>query len=145
MRKCSSFASRNVKELNISALEKKRVSRSDRVGGEVRRILAEFLLSGGFRTPVSSMVVITDVEVSPDLQHAKVFMNSVSPQISVQECLEFLEENKCKLRAHLGSSLRLRYTPDLRFIVDDSEERAEKIEKVLQSLGKAGKSCDWKK
>lgn len=118
------------------APERKKVPRSDRVGSEVRKILAEFLIRGFFGNPVAPMVVITDIKMSPDLQHAKVFFNSASPQVPAQECLEFLEENKYKLRAHLGASLRLRYTPDLRFIVDDSEEKAERIEEILRGIEK---------
>lgn len=117
--------------------ERRKVPRSDRVGSEIRKILAEFLLSGVFEASAASVVVITDVKVSPNLQHAKVFVNSVLPQVSAEECLKFLEDHKYKMRAHLGVSMRLRYTPDLRFIIDDSEEKAERIEEILRNIEEA--------
>lgn len=134
------------KDIGKHIPEKNKVSRTDRVGSEVRKVLGEFLLSGAFgaSAAMASMVIITDVKMSPDLRYAKIFVNSVSPQILPEEYLEFLENQKHKMRAHLGFSMRLRYTPDLRFIVDDSEEKAERIEEILRNLEglEKSKECD---
>ncbi len=113
-------------------------NRAARAATEIKKILSEFLI---VRSGVvskgqidSAMISITDVELSPCLQHAKVFVVSLDQNVSNQECVEFLERYKPKLRKHLGDSIRMRYIPDLRFFADDSFERAERIERIFSDL-----------
>lgn len=117
---------------------KRETPRKIRVANEVKKVLSEFLLRGTFsgeqHSHIASMISVTDVIMSADLQHAKVFVASISPKISFEECLEFLETHKYKLRAHVGESIRLRYTPDLRFLPDNSFEEGEKIENLLKKI-----------
>lgn len=121
-----------------SALRRKETPRRVRVASEVKKVLSEFLLHDTIsdleRPSMATMIAITEVEMSPDLQHAKVFISSISPKISSEECAKFLESNKYKLRAQIGVSIRLKHTPDLRFLIDDSSERGEKIENILKKI-----------
>jgi ribosome-binding factor A len=121
-----------------SAIRSKETPRRIRVASEVKKVISEFLLRGAVSDParssIATMIAITGVDMSPDLQHAKVFFSSISPQISSEECSEFLENHKYKLRAHVGASIRLKHTPELRFLIDDSSEKAEKIENLLKKI-----------
>ena len=121
-----------------SAIKRKETPRRVRVASEVKKVLSEFLLRGAVsdseRPSMATMIAITGVEMSADLQHAKVFFSSISPQTSSEECAEFLEKHKYKLRAHIGASIRLKHTPELRFLIDDSSEKAEKIENILKKI-----------
>lgn len=120
------------------AIRKKETPRRVRVASEVKKVLSEFLLRGVVsdpeKTSIATMIAITGVDMSPDLQHAKVFFSSISPQIPSEKCAEFLEKYKYKLRAHVGSSIRLKHTPELRFLIDNSSEKAEKIENLLKKI-----------
>lgn len=121
-----------------SAIRRKETPRRIRVASEVKKVISEFLLRGAVSDParssITTMIAITGVDMSPDLQHAKVFFSSISPKISSEECAEFLENYKYKLRAHVGASIRLKHTPELRFLIDDSSEKAEKIENLLKKI-----------
>jgi ribosome-binding factor A len=70
------------------------------------------------------------------LQHAKIFLVSMSPSFDNSCCIKFLEKHKYKFRNHLGACMRMRYVPDLHFFIDDSFDRVEKIEKLLKSIRK---------
>lgn len=117
---------------------KKKIPRQLRVANEVKRVLSEFLLQNedvsSANWSIASMIVITDVEVSSDLQYAKVFLSTISPKISQKECLDFMEAYKYKLRAYIGALIRLKFTPDLHFFIDNSAEQAEKIENILKKV-----------
>lgn len=121
-----------------SAIQRRETPRRIRVASEVKKVISEFLLRGAVSDPekasIVTMIAITGVDMSPDLQHAKVFFSSISPKISSEECAEFLEKHKYKLRAHIGASIRLKHTPELRFFIDDSSEKAEKIENLLKKI-----------
>ena len=80
-----------------SAIRSKETPRRIRVASEVKKVISEFLLRGAVSDParssIATMIAITGVDMSPDLQHAKVFFSSISPQISSEECSEFLENH----------------------------------------------------
>ncbi|MBQ7674769.1 MAG: 30S ribosome-binding factor RbfA [Alphaproteobacteria bacterium] len=128
--------------INPNLLRKRETPRRVRVASEVKRVLSEFLLRGtlnsdnssGENMSMASMIAITGVEMSPDLQYSKIFIASVSPKISVERCIDFLELNKYKLRNQLGASIRLKRVPELHFFVDNSFEEGEKIENILKKL-----------
>ncbi|MBR1735260.1 MAG: 30S ribosome-binding factor RbfA [Alphaproteobacteria bacterium] len=125
--------------VNTNFVQKKEAPRRIRVASEVKRILSEFIICGTMKSDdtygsMASMIAITDVEMSPDLQHAKVFVSSILPSISSEQCLNFLETNKYKLRNHIGALMRLKRIPDLHFFIDNSYEQGEKIEHILKKL-----------
>lgn len=122
------------KEVNMQ----KASNRMTRAASEIRKILSEFLLVRKIvdtETNVDpAMISITDVVLSSDFQHAKVFIVSISQDISNEKCIKFLEKHKSKLRKYLGDSVRMRYIPDLRFFEDNSFETADRIEKIISGL-----------
>ena len=71
-----------------SAIKRKETPRRVRVASEVKKVLSEFLLRGAVsdseRPSMATMIAITGVEMSADLQHAKVFFSSISPNISLE-------------------------------------------------------------
>lgn len=113
-------------------------NRRTRVAAEIKKILSEFLLKKTIFDPESeintSLISITDVIMSSCLQHAKVFAVSIAKNVSNEDCITFLEKHKSKLRNYLGSSIRMKYIPDLKFFVDDSFENAERISTILEKI-----------
>jgi ribosome-binding factor A len=81
-------------------------------------------------------VTVTDVEVTPDLKLAKIFV-SVMPSEKDNEkekeiSLQALNHAAGYIRRELGARLRLRYTPQLSFLYDHSIERGNRIEELLK-------------
>ncbi len=109
-------------------------SRLRRVEELVRHTLAELLLLEG-KDERLRMANITHVKVSRDLHHAVVTVSSVdSDPAAAEELLAGLERAKGWLRRELGHRVRLKYTPDLKFIPDRSAAHVARIDQILHDV-----------
>jgi ribosome-binding factor A len=111
-------------------------SRPLRVGEQLRRELT-LILRNEVKDPRVSGIIIYDVVVSKDLGAAKVYFSPMDIQQDASETLKGLQSATGYLRTQLSKILRLRKTPELRFIVDDTEAKGDRIEQLIQkSLNK---------
>jgi ribosome-binding factor A len=76
---------------------------------------------------------ITDVEVSPDLQYARVFVSGLNED-DTKAAIEQLQQRKGRIRSLLGQRIRMRYTPELDFRHDETTMRASRIESILTEV-----------
>jgi ribosome-binding factor A len=83
-------------------------------------------------------VTITDVEASSDLKHATVYFQTLGDAGAKEQSLKGLASAAGFLRTRLGRDLRLRRIPELRFVVDDTQERAARIHELLSEVEAAG-------
>ena len=106
--------------------------RSDRVSAQLRRELGtlvhEFVREHNL--PSSS---VSDVEVTRDLAHAKVFITALMQERSA-EAVKGLKALAPQIRFQLGMAMKLRHVPELHFHYDDSVDRGERIENLLRDL-----------
>ena len=117
--------------------------RGARVADQIQRDLSE-LLRLEVKDPRIGLLTITDVEVTPDYAHAKVFY-SVLPDDADQKkkTAEGLAACRGFLRGRLGRMLRIHQTPDLHFVLDDSASRAIAMSQLIdQALAGQGPSDD---
>ena len=77
-----------------------------------------------------NMVSITDVEVSPDLHFARVFVSGFKED-ETRQAVEELQNARGRIRGFLGKRIHLRYTPELDFKHDETAARAGRIEELL--------------
>jgi ribosome-binding factor A len=105
-----------------------------RVGEMLRHALSEILLEGNIRDDdlIGVSVTVTQVKPSPDMRHATVFVEPLGGQ-KAKEVVAALNRHKAFIRGEMGHRITLKFTPDLRFIEDDSFAEAEKIENLLKS------------
>ncbi|HWD27431.1 MAG TPA: 30S ribosome-binding factor RbfA [Rhizomicrobium sp.] len=105
-----------------------------RVGEMLRHSLAEVLRQGDIRDPdlVGVSVTITQVKPSPDMRHATVFCEPLGGK-NAKEVVAALNRHKGYLRGEIGRTITMKFTPDLRFVEDESFAEAEKIETILKS------------
>src|SRR2546421_3569488 len=112
-------------------------SRPDRVADQIRGELGN-LLAREVHDPGIGFVTITRVEVTPDLQHARVFYTALGPtgaEATTQKTSGHAVELAAPfLRRQSGSRLRLRRVPDLKFIYDESIAGQDRIEQLLNEL-----------
>jgi ribosome-binding factor A len=110
-------------------------SRSDRVGGLIKQVLAE-LLNKNISDPRLTGTTITDVEVSRDLRLAKIYFSTSGGKQAAQEALEGFERARGFVKRELAQRMTLRYMPDLQFYYDASLEYGAHIDKLLKSVKK---------
>lgn len=84
---------------------------------------------------LSAIISVTEVDVAPDLKTAKVYVSiyDVNPD-KKRASFEILSANAGHVRYKLSQVLRLRTVPELKFILDDSMEYGEKIDKLLKNI-----------
>ncbi len=111
----------------------KEYNRTDRVADHLRRELAT-LIQQGMRDPRLGMVSVTDVEVSKDLAHARVFYTSMDADSTeaATEITETLNRAAGYMRSQLSRDSRLRMVPKLRFFYDSSVGRGRHLEELIE-------------
>jgi ribosome-binding factor A len=92
------------------------------------------LFRKGMKDPRLGFVTITEVEVTPDLRYAKIFVSVLGSEEEVKDSLKALASASGFLRHELGQRLRLRYIPELSFILDTSIERGDRILRLLKEV-----------
>jgi ribosome-binding factor A len=112
-------------------------SRPDRVADQIRGELAT-LLAREVHDPGIGFVTLTRVQVSPDLQLARVFFTALGPTgdeaKTRRNSEQALERAAPFLRRQIGSRLRLRRVPELKFVYDESIAGQDRIEQLLNEL-----------
>ena len=107
--------------------------RSDRVGALLQSAIAELLLRD-VKDPRIGLMAVTGVELSPDLKHARVFVSVLGDAPTRARALQGLASARPYLQAHAGKRLGLRFTPELRFEIDPTIDRAARIEDLLREV-----------
>jgi ribosome-binding factor A len=105
-----------------------------RVGEQIRHLLAEILVEGNVRDPALAgvSVTVTEVRVTPDLQHAVAFVTPLGGR-GAEAVVAALNRHKNYLRGLVGKGLATRYTPALSFRYDATFDEAAHIDALLQS------------
>ena len=109
----------------------KSFSRKDRVAEQIRRELAE-LIRSELKDPRVGMISITDVEVTADYAHAKVFFSTLAGSELVAEVMTGLQKASGFLRRELGKRISIHMTPQLHFVFDESLERGADLSQLIQ-------------
>lgn len=114
--------------------------RVERVASLIKREVSQMLLSGIKDDRVGAgLVSVTDVDVSGDLQHAKIFVSIYGTDEARVETMAGLKAATGYVRSELGHRVRLRRTPEVVFLEDRSIERGTRILSLLNQLSEERK------
>lgn len=98
---------------------------------EVMREVLGTVIRDDLQDPRIGFVTVTAVDTSPDLRHAQVHVSVLGSERERQDTLAALQSAHGVLQGAVNAELRLKRTPALRFVYDDSAERAERISRML--------------
>src|SRR5262245_12952478 len=101
--------------------------RPDRVGEQIREELSAVLTRGEVHDPGIGFITLTRVQVTNDLQLARVFYTTIGDPKARKETARALERATPFFRRQVGSRLRLRRVPELEFRFDESVEHQDRI------------------
>jgi ribosome-binding factor A len=116
-------------------------SRTSRVAEQIQAELA-WLVTREVRDPGIGFVTLTRVQMDPDLQQARVFYTTLGDAAARQKTERAFERAAPFLRRQIGSKLRLRRVPELRFIYDESIAGQDRIEQLLHEIHAAERPTD---
>ena len=107
--------------------------RANRVAEQMKKELSD-ILSRKIKDPRVGFVTVTDVEVTGDLQQAKVFISVLGDERKKQDTLLGLAKARGFIRSEIGNRIRLRKTPELTFEFDEAYEYGSRIDSILKDL-----------
>jgi ribosome-binding factor A len=110
--------------------------RIERVNSLIRQEISELLQRQVKDPRLGTFVAVTDVSTSPDLRHAKIFVNRIGSEEEKQETLSVLAAASGFFRNELAKRLRLRHIPELSFQWDDSIERGDYLVQLIDEVSR---------
>ena len=114
--------------------------RMEKVNQQIKREIGNMIQYGEINDPRLTFVTITYVECSKDLQHARVGFSVLSNnRKEIQNVQEGLSSARGFVRKLIGQRVRLRYTPEIVFIHDDSLAYSSRIDQTLDEIKKSQK------
>lgn len=108
--------------------------RNERVRKELMRDISEILrkeIRG-----LAGVVSILDVEVSHDNSFAKVVYSVLGSPEQIEKTKEIIEKSTPKIRYEVGKQIRLRLTPELKFVYTDSLEKGSKVSELIDKISR---------
>ena len=108
--------------------------RALRAGELVRHALAEILSRGDVHDPVleGHLITVPEVRMSPDLRMATIYVMPLGGK-DIKDVLAALDRNKKFLRAEIAHRVNLKFAPDIRFMLDERFDEAERIDRLLRT------------
>jgi ribosome-binding factor A len=79
-------------------------------------------------------VTVTGVQMSPDLRHAKIFISLMGSENEKKDSLSTLNHATGWIRRELGQRIRMKFLPDIVFLMDTSQEYGERIDKLIGEI-----------
>jgi ribosome-binding factor A len=104
-----------------------------RVDGAVREVLGN-AVTQDLKDPRVGFVTVTEVRTSPDLRQARVFVSVFGTAEEQAATLEGLRSAHGILQARIARELRMKRTPALEFVLDDSAEKAARLEALIEDV-----------
>jgi ribosome-binding factor A len=104
--------------------------RMRRVDEAMREVLSDAITSE-IKDPRVGFITVTAVETSPDLRHARVFVSVLGDDRVRRRSMDGLESAHGYLQRRVASELRLKNTPTLQFLYDDTADRGLRINEIL--------------
>lgn len=112
------------------------VDRIVRISEEVKREVSS-IIQGGLKDPrLPDIISVTDVNVTRDLRYAKVYVSILGEDEEKKAALEALKSASGFIRHEIGKRIKLRYTPEFQFHIDNSIEYGVHINKLIDDVNK---------
>ena len=111
------------------------MSRPERIAETLREEIAQ-IVGYELEDPRLTMVTVTDVRLAENLRDARVYVTVQGDEDEHERALRALRHAAPYVRRQLGFSLNLRHTPMLHFVRDTVEEQAQRVDSLLEEIGK---------
>jgi ribosome-binding factor A len=113
--------------------------RQERLAEQIKEEVS-MIIAGEVEDPRVADVTVTDARLTPDLRYAKIYVTVLGSDKEIDESLAALKHAAGFIRTQLGAVLRMRRTPELHFVYDNTTETASRIEKILSEEGEKARA-----
>jgi ribosome-binding factor A len=104
--------------------------RMRRVDEAVRQVIGD-AIAQDLKDPRVGFITVTDVKTNPDLRTARVYVSVLGDRKARAASMAGLESARGYLQRRVASELRLKHTPELTFVLDETTERAFRLERII--------------
>ena len=108
--------------------------RPQRIGLQIQHEVS-IIISRNIKDRRIGFVTVTGVQMSADLKHGKVFVSLMGSESEKKESLEALNHASGWIRRELGRRIRMKFLPDIVFLVDTSQDYGERIDRLIGEIG----------
>ncbi|MDT8323071.1 MAG: 30S ribosome-binding factor RbfA [Bacteroidota bacterium] len=107
--------------------------RTERVAQLIKQQISD-TLTRDIETDGYGLLTVTDVMMTPDLRIAKIYVSHFHSGKSDEDVLAFLDGHAREIRMAVGKSVRLKFTPELRFYIDQTLDKVERLEELIRKI-----------
>ena len=111
------------------------MSRLNKVNEELRHQIVS-IIQKDIDNPHIGFITITKVEATPDLRIARVYFTTIETDKSFEETLNGLRRSAGFVRKLLGKRMRIKFTPEIKFIYDGINTKANRIDEIIEEIHK---------
>jgi len=107
--------------------------RAERVGSLIKEEVGR-LFQRRFSMDEFGFLTVTEVRVTPDLRQARIYVSIFGDAERKKRSLALLEEQKPSIRSEVGKAVRLRFTPEISFLLDETMDKAMNLEALFRRI-----------
>lgn len=107
--------------------------RTERVAGEVLQAIAQ-LLQTEFSHISDALLTVTKVRMSPDLKSGRAYLSILGGSQRPDAILEAVQYAAPQIRSMIGKKVRLRYTPEIFYYLDDTQQEVARVEEIFRKI-----------
>lgn len=107
--------------------------RTEKVGSVIKRAISQ-IISDFAKENNAGLSSVNKVVVSPDLQQAKIFVSCFGGGLNNTQFVEILEKYNNRIKSVISKETELRFIPTLKFMVDDSQEKIDEIQSIINKI-----------
>lgn len=115
--------------------------RPERVQEAIRQEISRIAM-GEIKDPRIGFITITKVELTRDLRHARIYFSVLGKKSDKNKALKGLNSAKGYIKGLIADRIKLRFTPEISFLIDESLEHTQHIYDILNSIEKPRKETD---
>ena len=116
-------------------------NRTKRIAEEIKKVISSMLISGIKDPRITSMVSVTDVEVTNDLSYAYVYVSILGGD--EESTLEGLKSACGYIRREVGKSIKIRHTPEIIFKIDDSLLKGMYMDELIKKVNEGATASSF--
>ena len=109
------------------------ISRIDRLQSQMIRALAA-IVDEELKDRPPNMLTFTRTEISRDLRHAKVYFSVLGGGQEIEDCMAYLKRHGGIIKKILGSRMRMKHMPEIKYVYDDSGDNVARVNEILEQI-----------
>jgi len=108
-------------------------TKNEKIAGLIQKNVSE-IIQFNLKDPKIGFITITDAQVTNDLSYAKIFVSFLGQNARKEAGMKALERSKGYIRSELSKRLSTRKVPELIFVLDDSLEKGNRIDRIIYEI-----------